>query len=53
MLSLLKDWEAADARMQHTTEDKTLEESVRDLFSDSYVLCLGLCHVVVDILKGN
>jgi hypothetical protein len=32
MLSLLKDWEAADARMQHTTEDKTLEESFRDLF---------------------
>jgi hypothetical protein len=32
MLSLLKDWEAADARMQHTTEDKILEESFRDLF---------------------
>jgi hypothetical protein len=34
MLSLLKDWEAADARMQHTTKDKILEESFRDLFID-------------------
>ena len=34
MLSLLKDWEAADARMQHTTEDKNLEESFKDLFLD-------------------
>jgi hypothetical protein len=34
MLSLLKDWETADARMQHTTEDKTLEESLRDSFID-------------------
>jgi hypothetical protein len=32
MLSLLKDWEAIDAKMQHTTEDKTLEESFKDLF---------------------
>jgi hypothetical protein len=34
MLSSLKDWEAADARMQHTTEDETLEESFKDLFLD-------------------
>ena len=34
MLSLLKDREAADARMQHTIEDKILEESFRDLFID-------------------
>jgi hypothetical protein len=32
MLSLLKDWETTDARMQHTTEDKTLEESFKDMF---------------------
>jgi hypothetical protein len=34
MLSLLKDREAADARMQHTIEAKILEESFRDLFID-------------------
>jgi hypothetical protein len=32
ILSLLKDWEAVDARIQHTIEDKTLEESFKDLF---------------------
>lgn len=34
MLSLLKDWEAADARLQHTAEDKALEESFQALYLD-------------------
>ncbi|WVZ57179.1 hypothetical protein U9M48_007598 [Paspalum notatum var. saurae] len=34
MLSLIKDWEAGDARMQHTAEDKALEESFEQLFLD-------------------
>jgi hypothetical protein len=34
MLSLLKDWEATDVRMQHTTENKSLDESFKDLFLD-------------------
>ncbi|WVZ88406.1 hypothetical protein U9M48_034932 [Paspalum notatum var. saurae] len=34
MLSLVKDWEAGDARMQHTAEDKALTESFEQLFLD-------------------
>ncbi|KAL6635206.1 hypothetical protein ACP70R_027877 [Stipagrostis hirtigluma subsp. patula] len=34
MLALVKDWEAADARLQHTVEDKELEEAFFNLFLD-------------------
>jgi hypothetical protein len=34
MFSLFKDWKATDARMQHITEDKSLEESFKDMFLD-------------------
>jgi hypothetical protein len=34
MLTCLKDWEAADARMQHDVEDKELEEAFEDLNLD-------------------
>ena len=34
MLSLLKDWEAANARQQHTAEDKSLEESFQAMYLD-------------------
>ncbi|WVZ88792.1 hypothetical protein U9M48_035265 [Paspalum notatum var. saurae] len=34
MLSLIKDWEEADARMQHTAEDKAMLDAFEDLFLD-------------------
>jgi hypothetical protein len=34
MLTCLKDWEAAHARMQHDVEDKELEEAFEDLNLD-------------------
>ena len=42
MLSLIKDWEKADARMQHTTEDKAMLDAFEDLFLDGdsiWALC--------------
>ncbi|WVZ61919.1 hypothetical protein U9M48_011726 [Paspalum notatum var. saurae] len=34
MLSLLKDWEAADARLQHTAEDISLEDAFEEMYLD-------------------
>lgn len=34
MLACIKDWEAAEARMQHIVEDKVLEEVFEDLYLD-------------------
>ncbi|WVZ83799.1 hypothetical protein U9M48_030899 [Paspalum notatum var. saurae] len=34
MLSLIKDWEEADARMQHTAENKATLEAFEDMFLD-------------------
>ncbi|WVZ90206.1 hypothetical protein U9M48_036529 [Paspalum notatum var. saurae] len=34
MLSLLKDWEAADARLQHTAEDRSLEDAFKEMYLD-------------------
>jgi hypothetical protein len=33
-LSLIKDWELADARQQHNMENKELEEMMENLFLD-------------------
>ncbi|WVZ98879.1 LOW QUALITY PROTEIN: hypothetical protein U9M48_044254 [Paspalum notatum var. saurae] len=35
MLSLIKDWEEGDARMQHTTEDKSLLEAFEQMYLDA------------------
>ena len=34
MLTCIKDWEAAEARLQHTVEDKELEEAFEELYLD-------------------
>jgi hypothetical protein len=34
MLSCIKDWEAGEARAQHSVEDKELEASFEDLYLD-------------------
>jgi hypothetical protein len=34
MLTRIKDWEAAEARLQQSVEDKELEESFEDLYLD-------------------
>jgi hypothetical protein len=34
MLTYIKDWEAAQARLQQSVEDKELEESFEDLYLD-------------------
>jgi hypothetical protein len=34
MLTCIKDWEAAEARLQQSVEDKELEESFEDLYLD-------------------
>jgi len=34
MLALIKDWEQADARLQHLIEDEELEESFENLYLD-------------------
>jgi hypothetical protein len=34
MLTYIKDWEAAEARMQHNVEDKELEEAFEELYLD-------------------
>jgi hypothetical protein len=34
MVEMLKDWEAAEARLQQSVEDKELEESFEDIYLD-------------------
>ena len=34
MLTCIKDWEAAEARLQHMVEDKELEEAFEELYLD-------------------
>ena len=34
MLTCIKDWEAAEARMQHNVEDHELEEAFEELYLD-------------------
>jgi chromosome condensin MukBEF complex kleisin-like MukF subunit len=34
MLTCIKDWEAAEARMQHMVEDKELKEAFKELYLD-------------------
>ena len=34
MLTCVKDWEAAEARLQHMVEDKELEEAFEKLYLD-------------------
>jgi len=44
MLTCIKDWEAAEARLQHNVEDKELEEAFKELYLDSCLseyLCDG------------
>ena len=35
MLTCIKDWEAAEARLQQNVEDKELEEAFEELYLDS------------------
>ena len=34
MLTCIKDWEAAEAKLQHQVEDKELEEAFENLYLD-------------------
>jgi hypothetical protein len=34
MLTCIKDWETAEARMQHNVEDKELKEAFQELYLD-------------------
>ena len=34
MLSCIKDWEAGDARAQHSVEDKDLEDAFDEMYLD-------------------
>ena len=34
MLTCIRDWEAAEARLQHMVEDKELEEAFEELYLD-------------------
>jgi hypothetical protein len=40
-LSLIKDWEQADARQQHNMENKELEEMMKNLFLDANASSVG------------
>jgi hypothetical protein len=46
MLTCIKDWEAAEARLQHMVEDKELEEAFEEFYLD-YCLCDHLCNETV------
>jgi hypothetical protein len=40
-LSLIKDWEQADATQQHNMENKELEEMMKNLFLDANASSVG------------